>query len=139
MEMILGNPNKDMTDPPPCGLYTDCEKVKIFTSINKDSLKLILCDIFIRGSNTYRPDNVCDFLREYPDFGVNMLKAKLNSKIPFSSIKKIIFKLIVFRIIDLKYDEDQSKIIFGPERCNIKFVDLAMNSYALWNGIEFLS
>ena len=69
----------------------------------------------------------------------NVLKAKANSKIQVSAIKKIVFQLIAFRIIDLKYDEDQSEIILGLARCHAKSTDLAMNSDTFWNEMQLLA
>ena len=91
-EMRLGNPNWDRTAPPACGVCPNCEKVNIFPRINKDGLKSALFDVFISGSNICTPQHVCECLRDYPDFGVNVLKAKANSKIKVSDIKKIIFQ-----------------------------------------------
>ena len=139
MEMRLGNPNGDRTAPPPCGVCPNCEKVKIFPRINKDGLKSALFDIFISGSNICTPQHVCECLRDYPDFGVNVLKAKAKSKIQVSAIKKIVFQLIAFHIIDLKYNEDQSEIILCLARCNTKSTDLAMNSDTFWNEMQLLA
>ena len=48
-------------------------------------------------------------------------------------------KLITFRIIDLKYDEDQSEIILGLARCHVKSTDLVMNSDTFWNEMQLLA
>ena len=127
MKIRIGNPNRDRTALPPCGLCANCEKVKILPSMNKHGLKLFLFDTFISGSNMYIPERACDFLRDYPCFGVNVLKVKPNSKILVSSIKNNMFQFIAFRIINLKYDEDQSEIILVLAIFNVKYTDLAMN------------
>ena len=129
MEMKLGNPNGDRTPPPACGVCPNCENINIFPRVNKDGLKSALFDIFIGGSNICTPQHVCECLRDYPDFGVNVLKAKANSKI----------KVIDIHIIDLKYDEDQSEIILGLARCHDKSTDLVMNTNTIWNEMQLFA
>ena len=70
---------------------------------------------------------------------MNVLKAKASATIKVSDVKKIIFQLIAFRIIDLKYDDEQSEIILGLARCHNNSTDLAMNSDTFWNEMQLFA
>ena len=112
--------NEDPTNPPPSDIIVEPSPITVLNHRQNASSSTPNSEVLGSPSS-------------------NVLKAKANSKIQVSAIKKIVFQLIAFRIIDLKYDEDQSEIILCLARCNTKSTDLAMNSDTFWNEMQLLA
>ena len=78
-------------------------------------------------------------MRDIKRFNSTVLKSKATTKVPLGTVKKILFQLIAFNVIDLTFNEETTETTFSLGKLNSESTELAMNADERWNEMKLFA
>ena len=96
------------------GAYTNCtQKKSTFELVSREGVTKVLLDLFISTSENmvFTMDNTVEYIKDYPESQCIIFGTK-RKKYELLWIKKLLFQLIIFRIITVVYSVGLKTVLF---------------------------
>jgi superfamily II DNA helicase RecQ len=145
IETMLGNPNGRDNTLGPCMNCPNCNGVRLIPQMNKLGVKEIMFDLLLEGNHTIHKirnlENIVNAIKAYPSAPQLMFSKPRAKQIYPMDIKKVIFVLVVSKIIKLKIDTaNDNEIVFSLARSSSSGAStlLAIQDEKYWEDISII-
>ena len=139
MKRIIGNPDAETGLVEACGACKNCGRNKLYPTISINSTRDMIFDLFITGDHTIDGEStfktVLQSIMNYKLVNDFIFRSKQTNIEPLK-INKILFLLIGFLVITLKYRPYDNEILFNFGRSLNRNLILALNDPGYWLNID---
>jgi len=145
IETMLGNPNGGDNTLGPCMNCPNCNGVRLIPQMNKLGVKEIMFDILLEGNHTIHKirnlENIVKAIKAYPSALQLMFSKPRAKQILPMDVKKVIFVLVVSKILKLKIDTaNDNEVVFSLARSSSSGAStlLAIQDDKYWEDISII-
>ena len=145
IKQALSNPNADTTAYEPCMKCSVCLKCKqIWLLVCKAGVQLVLFDVFVTHNEIDQHNCTCNAvakaIRNYPQANKHLFASASKKKPEPMEISKLLFILIAWKIIEVKYvgktDEKRDYVSLRLAKVNNLNTKLCLINDSYWSNIK---